>query len=187
MSYSGTSNGTSYNTTAMYTTVYDSASTYKINMTFTYGSTNETSTIWILKNGTTLAVDEAGYNLTGAMSSEIEVGFFAGFSAEAGAAAQLSTYTASNYFHSTGTSSVTIGSNTFKVTNYAANSLPETIMPCGGTALTLNTYTLAVGTPTGSTAPLVTLMQISGSEANSSGGGSTSISYTIQLTGLTVR
>jgi hypothetical protein len=183
--YGGSSAGQTFNETATYTTIYASATTYKVNMTETLnGSAALTSTIWILKNGTALAVDYGGYNVTGAESSGMELGFFAGFAAEADAASQISMYTASGYFHSTGTSSVTIGSATFPVTTYAANSLPETINNCGD-VLVLNTYSLSIGTPTGSTAPLVTSIVLGGTDTSS--GQTTSVNYQIKLVAITVR
>jgi hypothetical protein len=183
--YNGSSGGQTFNETATYTTIYASATTYKVNMTYTVnGSPALASTIWILKNGTSIAVDYGGYNVTGTEASGMEVGFFAGFSAEAEAASQLSTYTASGYFHSTGTSTVTIGASTFPVTTYAANSLPETINSCGST-LVLSTYSLSVGTPSGSTAPLVTSIVLGGTET--SNGQTTSVNYQIKLVAITVR
>jgi hypothetical protein len=183
--YNGSSGGNSFSETSTYTTIYASATTYKVNMSETVnGSVALTSTMWILKNGTALAVDYGGYNVTGAESSSMELGFFAGFTAEAEAASQLSMYTASGYFHSTGTSTVTIGSATFPVTTYAANSLPETINNCGDITV-LNTYSLSVGTPTGATAPLVTSIVLGGTDT--SNGQTTSVNYQIKLVAITVR
>jgi hypothetical protein len=108
--------------------------------------------------------DESGQNITRPIGNDLIVGYFVGFTLEAEVVTQLSSYTASNYFHSMETTSVTIGPNAFTVTNYAANSLPETFTPCGGATISLSTYDLSVGTPTGANAPLVTSMQLTGSE-----------------------
>jgi len=183
--YNVTSGVQSSSFTQSYTTVYVSATTYKINLVSTAGGKNTTSIAWILKNGTALAIDEAGYNLTGSfLSPAMLVGFFAGFSAEIQAGSQLSTNTASQYFHSTGTSSVTLGSNTFTVTNYAANTLPETLSFCNVAPSTLTSYNLSVGTPKGSTYEIVTSMQIA--ESSTTGGVTTSINVSIQVVSLTV-
>jgi hypothetical protein len=185
MTYNGTSDGQTYNTTASYITVYASSTTYKINMTYIGNNQNLTMPIWILKNGTVLAIDESGQNITGLIGNQLIMSYFAGFAIESEVAAQLSSYTASAYFHSAGTTSVTIGPSTFTVTNYTANSLPETFTPCGGATISLSTYSLSVGTPTGANAPIVTSLQFAGSET--SGGQTSSISYVIKLTSITVR
>jgi hypothetical protein len=159
--------------------VYASSSTYKFNLVFQ----NMTSTVWMLKNGTVLAVLEGGDNITGSIGSDVVAGYATGLIAETQAADQLSTYAASSSFHSTGTSSVTIGSSTFPVKNYSANSDPEYISPCGSGPLTLSTYSLSVGTPAGSSISLVTYMQMSGLEVY--GGENISVTYMLQLNSLT--
>ena len=161
LTFNGVSGGQTFNETSSYSTNYVSSTTYSISLTTSISSNggtpqSSTSTIWILKNGTTIAVDEDGYNLTGTEGVAITTGFFAGFYEEVDIGGQLNTYTASSYFHSTGTSTVTIGPSTFKVTNYAANTLPETFTTCGVGSTTLTQYTLSVGTPGGSSYPLVT-------------------------------
>lgn len=184
MNYSSTSDGQTVNASASYATVYESSTTYKVNVTYIGGGQNVTSTMWILKNGTVLALDQSGDNFSSSVSNALILDYFAGFTVEAEASSQLSLYTSSSFFHSNGTSSATIGSTSFTVTKYAANSLPETITPCGGASATLTAYTLSVGKPTGSSVPLVTLMQLS--ETQGSGDQAESIGYSIQLTSVTV-
>jgi hypothetical protein len=113
------------------------------------------------------------------------VGLFAGFAAEVQSASQLSTYTASQYFHSTGTSSVKLGPTTVTVTNYVANTLPQTITSCpSGTTTTLTSYKMSVGQPTGTSFQLVTNIQIAGSSTTN--GQTSNFAYTIQVVSLTV-
>jgi len=165
--------------------VYASATTFKVILNFQGNGENMNSTAWILRsNGSAIAINEAGTNVTGTFVSEMTIGLFAGFSAEISAAAQLPTYTDSQYFHSAGTSSVTLGTNTFTVTNYVANTLPQTITPCNGSPSTLTNFSLSVGTPTGSNTRLVTDMQIAGT--SSVGGVSQSYTTTIKVISLTV-
>jgi hypothetical protein len=184
MNYSTSSNGQTVNATASYTTIYASSTTYKVNMTFIGSGQNVTSTVWILKNGTVLALDQSGDNFSSSVSNALILDYFTGFTVEAEAASQLSLYTSSSFFHSNGTSSVTIGSTAFTVTNYAANSLPETLTPCGGASETLTAYSLSVGKPTGSNVPLVTSMHLA--ETQGSGDQAQNIGYTIQLTSVTI-
>jgi hypothetical protein len=184
--YNLTSGTQQSNLTESYTRVYASATTYKVTVTSSIGSqVTPPETAWILKNGTVLAINVAGQNLTGPTAQTMIVGLFAGFSAEVQAGSQLSTYTASQYFHTTGTSSVTIGSSTFAVTNYAANTLPQTITSCPpGTTTTLTNYKLSVGTPNGTSYKVVTYMQIAGS--STSNGQTSNFNYVIQIVSLTV-
>lgn len=185
MSYVATANGLTDNTTGSYTTVYDSATTYKIDLTYTSNGQSTPATLWIQKSGSLVAVDEGGQNITGALSSEIVTAYFAGFAAEAAAATQIGAYTSSSYFHSTGTSSVTVGSNTLTVTNYAINTSGETFTPCGASPIALTSYSLSVGTPSGSSTPVVTSMNLAGTETVS--GQSVTIDYTISLISFAVR
>jgi hypothetical protein len=161
--------------------LYTSSTTYKITLNYAVGAgtQNQTSTAWILKNGTVLAVNFAGQNVTGASAQTMVAGLFAGFSEEVFASSQLSTYTASQYFHSTGTSSVTIGSNSLTVTNYAANKLPQTITLCSGDVSTLTGFKLSVGTPRGTTFQLVTDFEIAGS--SSSNGQSSQFNLVVKV------
>jgi hypothetical protein len=184
LQFNGTSNGQTSSITESYSVVYASATTFKVNLNFQGNGENENSTAYILRNGTTIAISEAGYNLTSSISADMTVGLFAGFSAEIQAANQLPTYTSNQYFKSTGTSSVTLGTNTFKVTNYVANTLPQTITPCNGSPSTLTAFNLSVGTPSGSSTKLVTYLSISGTETVA--GAAQSYSETITVTSLTV-
>jgi hypothetical protein len=184
--YNLTSGTSQSNLSESYTRVYASATTYKVTVTsIANGQATPPETAWILKDGTVLAINVAGQNLTGQIAQSMIVGLFAGFSAEVQAGSQLSTYTASQYFHTTGTSSVTIGSNTFAVTNYAANTLPQDITSCGTGSIThLTAYKLSVGTPTGTSYKVVTYMQLAGSSTVN--GQPTSFNYVIQIVALTV-
>jgi hypothetical protein len=186
LKYNLTSGVTRSNLTESYTRIYASATTYKVStVTSANGQTTPAETAWILKNGTVLAISVAGQNLTGTLAQQMIISVFAGFSAEVQAGSQLSTYTANQYFHSTGTSSVTVGSSTFTVTNYAANTLPQTITDClTGTTTNLTAYKLSVGTPTGTSYKVVTFMQLAGSSTVN--GQPTSFNYVIQIVSLTV-
>jgi hypothetical protein len=190
LKYNLTSGTSQSNLTESYTRVYASATTYKVTIASSAnGQATPPETAWILKDGTVLAINVAGQNLTGTTAQSMIVGVFAGFSAEVQAGSQLSTYTASQYFHTTGTSSVTIGSNTFSVTNWAANTLPQTITSCSsgltaGTTTNLTAYKLSVGTPKGTSYQVVTYMQLAGSSTNN--GQTSNFNYVIQIVSFTV-
>ncbi|HUI01127.1 MAG TPA: hypothetical protein VLX56_05815 [Nitrososphaerales archaeon] len=186
LNYNLTSGSSVENLTEAYTRIYASSTTYKVSIASVVSGHNTTATAWIQKDGTVLAIDEAGVNITGSTAQTMIVGLFAGFSAEVQAGNELSTYTAASFFHTTGTSSVTIGSTSFKVTNWAANTLPETITSCPpGTTTDLSTYKLSVGAPPGTTYQLVTLIEIAGS-STTGGGAPTEFNYSIQLVSFTV-
>ena len=179
-------NGTTYNATESYNVIYASPTTYKVNVTYSLTGENLTTTAWILKNGTPVAIDEAGTNLTGSLASTMLVGLFAGFTTEAESTLQLPTYTSPAYFKATGpATTVTIGTVPFIVTTYAANNLPETVMPCGDSGtLNLTTYTLTVGAPAASTVKLVTAMHLAGTETTN--GQTSPVNYEILLISATV-
>ena len=164
-SSSSGSTTTSYNFSESYSTIYVSSTTYKISIQTTEGNTNLTETVWVLKSGTAVAIDTEGQNFTGSEAQEFIIGAFAGFELQLQADAQVSYYTNTGFFHSTGTSTVSIGPTSVKVTSYSANTLPETVSECGDVT-TLTAFSLSVGTPQGASLPLVTSENISGSDSS---------------------
>jgi len=185
ISYSGVSNSTTFNSTQSYNTIYSSATTYKVNVTYSAAGQTNTATAYILKsNNSAEAVDEAGFNLTGSQANSVLVGLFAGFSLEAMVADQLPSFTSTAYFHVTNSSTVTIGPYTFPVTNYSAKNLPETVPTCGAGTFNLTAYSISVGNPTISTTKLVIMMHLAGSTTNN--GQTTNVNYDIKLTSLQV-
>ncbi|MDA4117882.1 MAG: hypothetical protein OK455_06005 [Thaumarchaeota archaeon] len=182
------------NSTATFKVIYRSATTIKVNTTFSStsasGSANETFTAWILKNGTAIAVyaNIGGHAMNyttstsqfGLTPSTLLAGAFSGFYEEIEVGGNQGFYaSATQYFHSTGTSSVTIGSNHLTVTNYALNAASEAVLFCGSSS-TYTTFVLQIGTPTGTNFPLVTNLQLAGS--TTSNGNPTTFSYILQLT-----
>jgi hypothetical protein len=155
-----------------------------VNTTFGSGATSQEMTAWILKDGTTLAVNVLGQNFTGPTANSFITGAFAGFYQEIEVGQQQSFYSsASQFFHSTGTSSVTIGANKVTVTNYAANSLPETVEACGSTS-TYTAFSLSIGTPSGTSFPIVTSMHFAGTSTVN--GSPSSFDISIQVTSFTL-
>ena len=184
ISGASSSSPSTYSFTESYTTDYVSATTYKVTINLVEGSTNIAETVWLLKNGTALAIDIEGYNLTGSSAQESVIGAFAGFTLQIQADSEIGAYTTSNFFHSTGTSTVSIGPTKVTVTTYAANSLPETESYCGSTPTTLTAFSFSVGTPQGSSSPLVTSENIAGSEVVS--GQTQTFQYLLQITSVTI-
>ena len=178
----GTSGTSTYSYSVSYTTVYVSSTTYKISVTTAEGSQNIVETVWLLKDGTAVAVNFAGQNFTGSQAQQFLIGVFGAFTLQIQADSQISYYTAQGYFHSTGTSTVSIGPTKVSVTTYAANKLPETIVGCNGDSTTLTDYSYAVGTPQGASVPLVTSEHFTGSDT--SNGQTTTFNYTLQVTSI---
>jgi hypothetical protein len=92
-------------------------------------------------------------------------------------------FTDAQYFHSTGTASMTFGPTTFDVTTYVANTTPETFNACGN-VFTLDQWTLQLGTPPGTSAIFVTYIHSEGSDVVN--GVTESNNFTLALTFLTV-
>jgi len=121
---------------------------------------------------------------TGTAATGMIAGVMAGFYIEVEVGQSQAFYAAeTQYFHSTGTSTVTIGSNQVKVTNYAANSANELVNECGS-SFTYTSFALSIGTPSGTSFPLVTNLQVSGSETVN--GAVQNLNYSIKLTAFTV-
>jgi len=169
---------TSRSFTYSYSTVYVTSTTYKVDGDYVATSSHP-FTAWLLKNGTALAVEIGQHNDTGAQAASDVQTYFGGFASVQGFLQEQSLY--SNLFRSNGTSLVTIGSQTFTVTNYVAVSLPETIQLCNGEADTLTFYNLSEGTPSGSTVELPTYANIAASTSSGK-----HFAFTVQITAFTV-
>jgi hypothetical protein len=124
-----------------------------------------------------ISVTFSGYTFRGAQAKSFFDGLFALFGLEYSYGAYLGVLTSSNYFHSTGTSSMTFGSATFAVTTWVANSLPISVNECGYTA-NITAYTLEVGTPPGTSLSFITYLHFAESSPQSS-------DFTFQLVSMT--
>jgi hypothetical protein len=175
-----------------YSLEYVSATTYKliVNVQTFENGTSQSATYhaYVLKNGTVAAITVAqggqNVNLTGSEASEVQFGIFGAFVFQAQLIDNLGTYTETNFFHSNGTSRVTIGANTFTASTYVANNLPETITNCDGSTTNLTAFSLTEGTPTGATYPLAVKAHYTGS--TTSGGVTTTTNVYVQVTVVTV-
>ena len=182
-----TLNSASFTFTSSYTTLYSSATTFKVSIVSSdYASA---TTMWLLKNGTLVGINYAGFNYTGAAAVQFYQGsrLFTAWGTQTVFGQQLTTdyIYATAYFHSTGTTPVTLGANTFTLTNYAANSLPETVPSCAGAGITLTTASMSIGTPNGANYPFPFDVDVVGS---STGGMMGNVTFTItsQITSIIV-
>jgi hypothetical protein len=171
----------SRNFTLSYSVVYVTSTTYKVDLTYTTTKSHQI-TAWLLKNGTALAIYDGQVNETGAQAASEVQTYFGEFASVQNFVQEQSLY--SNLFDSTGTSSVTIGTQTFTVTNYVAHTLPETIQLCNGETDTLTAYNLSEGTPSGSDFELPTYTSITGTAV--ANGTTTPFSFTVKITAFTV-
>ncbi len=147
--------------------------------------------MWLLRNGTIVAINYAGSNYTGsAATSYYQTSrLFTAWGTETVFGQQLTTDYVSDtaYFRSTGTSPMTIGTNTFTLTNYAANSLPETVPVCSGASITLSTASMSIGSPNGANYPFPFDVDVVGSATGGPyGAGTTTFTITSQITSVTV-
>lgn len=185
MVFSGTTSTmkSGLNFTFSYSVQSVTSTTYRVAGDFA-GNPSVTFTAWLLKNGTTLAVNlnHSSSNMTGTMAANLVQGYFGELAAVQGFVQEQSIY--SNLFRSNGTSTVTIGTNTFTVTNYTAYALPETIQLCTGETDSLTAYSLSEGTPSGSSYELPVYVSIAGS--STSNGSATPFAFTIRITAFTV-
>jgi hypothetical protein len=163
--------------------VYATSTTYKVDLTYTSTKSHQ-FTAWLLKNGTALAIYnfQTNVNETGTQASSDLQNNFGEFASVQSFLQGQSMY--SNLFRSNGTSTVTIGTQTFTVTNYVTNTLPETIQLCNGETDTLTAYSLSEGTPSGSSFELPVYADIGGTAT--ANGTTTPFSFTVKITAFTV-
>jgi hypothetical protein len=166
--FNGTMNGKASDLTFTYTVVYKSSTTYKVNLNDVLNGKTRAYTIWDLTNGTVLALLlPNGKNDTGQVANNLVLGVFSNLEILNTIALQSAD---AFYFHSTGTSTVTIGTNSFPVTNYVTNTAPENLQGCSNSGSgTLNNYSVNLGTPSGSSSELVVSANFVGSITSSSG------------------
>ena len=157
----------SLNYTESYTTAYVSSTTYKVNLVSVWGGENTTTTSWILKNGTVIAIYENGQNVTGLQLQQAAIALDGIFPAQIPADSPLSAFVTSLGIgmQPNGNSTATFGSNTFTVANYAPKTLPvQIVVGCGvsGSPLTaaLTAFQMSVGEPKGTSIDLVTSSEI---------------------------
>lgn len=176
----GSANGTSFDITASYHVIYATQATFKIGVSEVQAGQNNSATVWLQRDGSILAMELAGHNFTGATAAGYFQAYLGLWEEELMYAQQITTATSYSYFHSTGTSTVTIGSSTFTTTSYEADSLPETVQGCSGPALTLTKGSFSAGSPGGSSYPLIVSIEIAGSA------GSTTFDFSSQITSVAV-
>jgi hypothetical protein len=178
----GSSDNNNLNLSESYTVVSSSSSEISVDLTYN-GAESGSYSAGIFTNGTVAWFEFGGQNESGSTSGSMAIGIFAGFIFEIDYVDSLNNFTQILQFHSTGSSTVTIGSVSIPVTTYAANSLPVTTSTCGGSD-TLTAFSLTAGTPSGAKLPLVTSATLAGTGTNN--GESTSYSISVQVTGLTL-
>ena len=174
-----------------YNLEYVSATTYKviIDLQIFENGTSILATYhaYVLKNGTVAAITatQGGQNLNVTGSQlQTDSGIFGPFVFQAQLIDNLGTPAETDNFYANGTSTVTIGANTFPVTTYVANNLSETITNCDGSTTNLAAFTLNEGTPTGATYPLATSAHYDGS--TTSGGVTTATNVYVEVTAVAV-
>jgi hypothetical protein len=168
--------------TESYNVVSSSSSQITVDLTY-QGNFTANYDVVVYTNGTLLSLSMNGTSIPVEEGSAIAIGVFAGFIFEIDYVDSLSNFTQAIQFHSTGTSTVTIGSVSIPVTTYAANSLPVTTSTCGGSD-SLTSFSLSAGTPSGAKLPLVTSATLAGTGTSSA--GTSTYNVTVQVIGLTI-
>jgi hypothetical protein len=176
-------NGTQQSETLGYTRATVSPGIFNVSLTFSSsssGNVSESASFVVnANNNTVLSATLSGYTFPKAQAKSFFDSFMGIFGLQVTYSNELGVFTDSAYFKNTGTSSKTFGQVTFDVTTYVANNTPETVDSCGVSA-TINSYTLEVGTPPGSSLPFITYLQFEGTS------NGTSENVTFQLVSLTV-
>jgi hypothetical protein len=158
--YHTTLNGTSA-VTESYQVVYSSAATFKVNILEGQSGTDLNATAWIQRSGTVIAYDFLGQNLTGSVATGIFQGLMFPFIYEADYAAVVQPFISGTAIHPQSLGNMLIGTTNVAVTAYSADPLPVTVDVCGG-SFTMSSYTVETGTVGGASAPLLTLLNLTG-------------------------
>ena len=159
--YNTTFNGTSA-VTESYNVVYASPTTYKVDLLDNVSGTTLNATAWVLKNGSVVAYDYLGQNLTGATATGILQGLMSPFVYEVDYSTVVLPFTSGSGVQVQSQGNTEIGRTSLAVTNYSAGQLPVTIQLCGGSFM-LSSYEVQTGQVQGATTPLLTLLNVSGS------------------------
>lgn len=177
----GTTNGTLQSETLSYTITSSSGGIYDGNFNVTSTGENSTGISFSVdaNNNTVLSITVSGYSFSGSLAKTEFDALMGIFGLQQYYTGELSVFTDSAYFHSTGTSPKTFGTTTFPVTTYVANSLPMDINTCGVNAH-ITDYTLEFGTPPGTSLQFITYIHFAGNS------GSTAEDITFQLVSMTV-
>lgn len=173
--FNGTSDGKTANITESYNVISATSSQLNVSVSFNVNSTAETFYALVDTNGTVLSLTVNGQTIPGSEGGGMLSGIFVGFITEAEFTDSLNNFTSGLQFHSTGSSTVTIGTVSVPVTSYVANSLPVTVSDCSGSN-SLTAFSLSEGTPAGGHIAIVTSMNIAGTSAS---GGSFDITLTV--------
>lgn len=148
--------------TESYSVIYASATTYKVEVSELQGQSVFNATAWILRNGTAVAYDYLGVNITGVEATGLYQGLMTPFFLES----EYSTVvpilaSAPGVQESTGEAE--LGSNQLSVTNYTATLLPLNATYCDS-SVTLSSTSLQIGGVRGGESSLITSLTASGTE-----------------------
>jgi len=161
---SGNVNGTSTNSTMSYVVTSSSGGVYDGNFNLTTGQTGQSEAVSFVvdaNNDSVISVTISGYTFYGSEATSTFDSLMSLFGLQEYYEGNISVWTDSAYFHSTGTQTMTYGTTSFPVTTYEANSLPFTLDQCGVSA-TITAYSLEVGTPPGTSLQFITYIHFAG-------------------------
>jgi len=181
----GTENAKSYSESFGYTSTTLQSGIYNVSATLNANSTSITYQFVVDSNNNTVisattVAEGFKYTVTGAEAKSFFDAAMGLYGLEEYFNADIGVYTDSAYFTDQGTSTQTFGTVSFPVTTWVANSANEVINYCGVSA-TITAYTLAVGTPPGTSLQFITTLHFAGTaEGNSE-------DITFQLTSMTIR
>jgi len=157
----GTNAGTAENETFGYTTSTISSGIYNVTLTISSNPTGGFSFVVDTTNSTVLSANLEGYVVTGTTAKQEFDSIMGLFGLEEYYSGEIGVFTDPSYFTNQGTSTQTFGTVSFPVTTYGLNSANEVINYCGVSA-TISSYTLAVGTPPGTSLLFITELQFTG-------------------------
>jgi len=163
-----------------------SSTTYKVDFGYRVQMASESITAWVMSNGTVLAVESSGQNITGSSASDYLL-------VSASPFILLGEYNSSpassdlpfSQLHAAGLENVTLGDVNMIVTDYQANSLPLVYSDCLGDTYTLSTFLLQQGTVPGTSFTLLTYLDMQGTMQQDSS-ASQSYGILLQVTSITL-
>lgn len=136
---------------------------YNVNVTILVGTNTTVGYGFSVdaNNATVLSATVSGYTIPKSEAKSFFDESMAFFGLQQYYSGDIGLFTAGQYFHSTGTATMTYGTTSFPVTTYAANTLPFMINQCGVNS-SFTAYTLEIGTPPGTTLQFITFLHVAG-------------------------
>ena len=165
-----------------YTVVSANATSFMVTIDSNVTGSNVVTMVALLKNGTVVSASQVGYSYNGTKAEELLLEAMDPFLLEA-SQSTLTPSPAEVGATAANQSSITLGQTPMTISNYVSNELPATLTQCT-TTQTVTKFEYQIGTPSGSTYPLLTVFEVNAYQVVS--GQHYPVNVEFELTSVTV-